>query len=549
MATSQWGPDFVEDFLSGIFSRLERRLPEAVLDFKFFMHGDKPAWIWSSACSGTECPQWVMSALARRDPTMREILHKIGAEMRAAKRRFIRMRPLSVGARGPIQLFKNMFDITREAALNVADSEQDPPLEMPDAKSTDCWFIGFSRRTASGLASAGRRAMGDFIDDRTGSTGMTFSGVLLILQANSSPSFLLENVLGLLRDDQLGEVLAALRAIGPGYWVHFWRHCPVQHHGFPQSRWRIWIIGVRIDLCLAAGLETGACEEYCDQILDCIRQDWERMDIRSMLLPDDHEAIVQSLVEAHAKVARKNDSIYSSSSSGLQWTRHHATLARRPFSAPSSYTAWDSSDDQKYPHYVLLPLRDNSLLDLSGIRFPDSRSIIIDTSQADAQSATDCSPIITPKGRYWVCWKARELHGAEAMALQGLFITDEVIREFSSTLLLDLAGNAFHSTACGEATITLMCLRGFIERCRARRAPFSAPRARSLNELCGYSSSDSDLGEEFDVLKALRDTHTETHTHALARKTHTPQKAFHATYTILYYYTVLCSITSTCTHA
>ena len=160
--------------------------------------------------------------------------------------------------------------------------------------------------------------MGDFIDDRTGSTGMTFSGVLLILQANSSPSFLLENVLGLLRDDQLGEVLAALRAIGPGYWVHFWKHCPVQHHGFPQSRWRIWIIGVRIDLCLAAGLETGACEEYCDQILDCIRQDWERMDIRSMLLPDDHEAIVQSFVEAHAKVARKkSDSIYSSSSSGL----------------------------------------------------------------------------------------------------------------------------------------------------------------------------------------------------------------------------------------
>ena len=34
-------------------------------------------------------------------------------------------------------------------------------------------------------------------------------------------------------------------------------------------------------------------------------------------------------------------------------------------------------------------------------------------------------------------------------------------------MLLDLAGNAFHATACAEATLSLFRLLGFLEHCAA----------------------------------------------------------------------------------
>ena len=144
-----------------------------------------------------------------------------------------------------------------------------------------------------------------------------------------------------------------------------------------------------------------------------------------------------------------------------------------------------------------------------------TRHLLINTSQSQPQSGSGGKgPIITPAGSYWIAWKARWLLGAEAMSYQGLWLEPYLINTFADKLLLNLAGNAFHSCCCCEATVLLFSALGFLERCRRHSSvlpvplPTAAPRAaepassssrQQLELLCGLpeESRDSDE-EEFD---------------------------------------------------
>jgi len=141
---------------------------------------------WSSACSGSDAPRWAFAALtdlhrstmlsgrtshsdARVLPLPPRFIQLIAAELDPRKRAFLRESPalFDPAEDVPVQLFRCMFDICRPEARNCAHAEAESPhasfrkwAERPLLKRSLVWFIGFSCKTASGLACSGRPTAG-----------------------------------------------------------------------------------------------------------------------------------------------------------------------------------------------------------------------------------------------------------------------------------------------------------------------------------------------------------------------------------------------------
>ena len=108
------------------------------------------------------------------------------------------MVPLECGDLRPVQLFEDIFDVSRSFARNLGGHEHceatPASLETPLCDAHH-WFVGFSCVSVSGLNHDQRSLT--HIDDRTGATGVTFAGCMLILQLQRPRLFTCENVTGL----------------------------------------------------------------------------------------------------------------------------------------------------------------------------------------------------------------------------------------------------------------------------------------------------------------------------------------------------------------
>jgi site-specific DNA-cytosine methylase len=90
------------------------------------------------------------------------------------------------------QLFGCVFDLVRDSAHNFISGSSEKAL------AALFWLCGFSCRTASTMNTRGESAS-TVVSDFTGQTGYTLWAVLLYLQTVAPPTFLLENVCGLIR--------------------------------------------------------------------------------------------------------------------------------------------------------------------------------------------------------------------------------------------------------------------------------------------------------------------------------------------------------------
>ena len=114
--------------------------------------------------------------------------HVLSAELNQQKGMFI-----SQTAR-PRQLFKNIFDVSHEAARNELTAK----MEAPDGgREPQCYCNGFSCQTVSGLNS-NKAAAASAIEEGAGTTGSTFAGGLFLLARKRPKVAILENVMGLL---------------------------------------------------------------------------------------------------------------------------------------------------------------------------------------------------------------------------------------------------------------------------------------------------------------------------------------------------------------
>ena len=89
-----------------------------------------------------------------------------------------------------------------------------PTLERQSAdpqKLSKTWYVGFSCKTVCGYNT---QYQGIAVDDSGCTTGLTLWGVEIILQDQQPDSMILENVFGLLTDDQHEMVISKIEAKG-----------------------------------------------------------------------------------------------------------------------------------------------------------------------------------------------------------------------------------------------------------------------------------------------------------------------------------------------
>ena len=137
-------------------------------------------------------------------------------------------------------------------------------------------YCGFSCKFASCLA----RGVGDgvvCIEERCGSTGVTFWGLCAHIGAQRPQTFLLDNVPGLLQNGRWLAAMSKLRS--KGYAVYIRLMCATSC-GFPISRERLWMFCIRGDLLPHGIAEVDVCQ-WLDELLELFVQ--LRSNLRSFI--------------------------------------------------------------------------------------------------------------------------------------------------------------------------------------------------------------------------------------------------------------------------
>lgn len=398
---------------------------------------------WGSACSGTESPAWVFAALASlsEDPAM-TFDHIYGAEWEHKKREWI------LNEARPRFLFKDIFDVTRRRAFDYASQEYVDPKTACHEQPTDIFIAGFSCKTVSALSNdtdARRRS----IDDYVGSTGLTFWGVIMILQMTKPLAFILENVEGLMRHSLHLVILERLRSLG--YCV-VWRLCDALEVGIPHHRPRIWFCGWLADKLP----DVPAFQARMESAMLSLFDNHPKTDLDEFLLPEDHEVFFPDH-DVRGKMGKKKI--------GTKWIEYQREkFAKQGLS--QSTTHWRPELAETYPEYIALPERMRLMLDRRGIRFPEPSALVVRLDQSEAGIGRDQVPCVTPHGAYWAAHQCRLLTGWECMALQGFHLPEDYMQRYSSAFLQDLAGNAFNIGNC--AVFVVLALLGLGDAQRER---------------------------------------------------------------------------------
>lgn len=96
------------------------------------------------------------------------------------------------------------------------------------------------------------------------------------------------------------------------------------------------------------------------------------------------------------------------------------------------------------------------------VTFPETkpRLILINQSIARSQERAGQSPTITTGTRCYLSHRCRLVRGQEAFAMQGIHYAERhtELADVSESLLMDMAGNAFHAWCCGAALLATLTL-------------------------------------------------------------------------------------------
>ena len=160
----------------------------------------------------------------------------------------------------------------------------------------------------------------------------------------------------------------------------------------------------------------------------------------------------------------------------------------------TSVANWSPDLRARFPEHDLLTDRELELLDSTGIQWPEPRKVAIDLSQSKANMAPPgCIATLIPGNRTWLAWRGRLLRGCEAMALQGMPLPAHVRHTFSSSFLMDLAGNAFSTPCVLAATLLQLTVLGLLWRMSLTN--LAGPRVEPSSLVLVDTLEDSDSEE------------------------------------------------------
>ena len=401
---------------------------------------------WASGCSGTECPAFVFRAIALALAQaglvqVGSFVHDFSAEMNPDKRDFIRK------VHGEHVIFGDLFDVSRAEALDTVSRSL---VTLSRFLGLGMFICGFSCKGASSLNTAmlADTSVHNIVEEMVSSTGLTFWATLLAIDRLRPRCFILENVLGLLRNGGALSVQHALRT--KGYVVAMVQLTPAMF-GFPNTRPRVFFLGLRMDLCFRQPPQRVEA-----MIIDAVMRQAEmqpKLAVDDVILPEDSPVIEDRRQKMAEELLQPKKRRRNEKTEMAKWPQKHRALG---ICSPSCKWALDTHGED-FPEYGLLPARQQEMLDFIGISFPDARPTVVGISQSNvSHGQEDSAPTITPCGDFWITHRARRLIGQECLHMQGIFISPEQAAEFPDTLLRDLAGNSFNTWNIVPCTLALL---------------------------------------------------------------------------------------------
>eukprot|EP00490_Sorites_sp_Unknown_P017646 CAMPEP_0114659822 /NCGR_PEP_ID=MMETSP0191-20121206/18606_1 /TAXON_ID=126664 /ORGANISM="Sorites sp." /LENGTH=382 /DNA_ID=CAMNT_0001886177 /DNA_START=47 /DNA_END=1195 /DNA_ORIENTATION=- len=298
------------------------------------------------------------------------------------------------------RLFSDIKTLKRNEVFNIVTQSKE------SVPSANIFITGFVCKSVS-TENNERKTYKNCIDDATGETGETFSGMMSYVRKHCPMVVIAENVKGITQridgeDPVILQVADTMKRAG----YHFaWRLLNTSDFGIPQSRDRCWMVGLR---------KERFSQEDVDEIFDMI----ELMKTKGMSLKKYFE---------HFKVGQ----------AGMPENRRLNPRQRKVMKAGLKKVA-----NRRRP-------RDQVIVDVAKSE-----------QRCPAQlNRTPC--LVANSMMYWEN-QERFLSAQEALALQGIFCQDfPAERSFLGKhrrLCHDLTGNAFSMSVC-SAVLTAVLLK------------------------------------------------------------------------------------------
>ena len=289
-----------------------------------------------------------------------------------------------------------------------------------------------------------------------GKTGEALEAVLDLVESDAGEEvelLLLENVVGLMRNDQHLELVAKVEEKG---FLCLWAVLNAKDWGLPQERVRIYFACIR-QTKHKHFMSRDYYFHMFRESIDLMKGSLPEIPFDDILLPDNHPVVKKLLDDAMAipadeaiknhhqmvlNAVRKEPSMGSDgqpnpkkAKTGIQWTLKHATR----WASAMELGSGDEPDDQRvtvgslksfknFPALRALTMRELDVIMTRCPHLPEPNPRLIDVSQSvdrddspalEVPQKIDCAKTITPKGIVMHTGKVRPLVGIEKMHCQG----------------------------------------------------------------------------------------------------------------------------------
>ena len=191
-------------------------------------------------------------------------------------------------------------------------------------------------------------------------------------------------------------------------------------YGVPRDRSRLYFLGTCANVLRDARCEQSFYHGIIKEVVSTLRfeKPHQLADVDTFLLEDTHRLIQRQKELQLAQVAAGFTNEISDGHS--QWLRRKASreMGTTSFAVSSN---WNENLSLAHPSFAVMPERARLLLEECDVSFPGPKAIcgkrIFNVSQSEASVHTGYSQCLCPQGVYYLAWKARLIHGLEALNL------------------------------------------------------------------------------------------------------------------------------------
>jgi hypothetical protein len=266
----------------------------------------------------------------------------------------------------------------------------------------------------------------------------------------------------------------------------------------PVLRARVWMIILPMSLCqfLSESELFAIAIRVMDGIVASAAQSEKELGLDYHLLSDSDPAIASALQRLSEKEVGQQPE--EPPSKKVRWPdKHRQVCAERGVAWDELPASFSPAMFNMFPGLRALSNREVDILISRAVDLPSSSPGLIDLSQSADRSHFHAgrSSCVIPHFKALLTHRCRLVHGVEGLALQGIHFgsSQNLLRTFSSTLLMDLAGNAMDAHCCLASQVVALTLVGY---CFAARQQHASAVQRAISP----PQDASDDEDDFDSL-------------------------------------------------